>query len=390
MGPLRIALPLLLLVIAEATRAEPSHLPRVDPRRVLNGRRMETSELKFGKSVVALKGGGSTCSGTAIEGCVLTAGHCVHDDTAILEGTDVSSTKRSTSLGRIAESRSLGQLGKTDIAILKPKRMLSRAISQPKSILAKEEYDGTVNETRLSVVGWGNSETRETFDSETGEASRTDVGAGVKRYGRLTYGGKHEGMLRHTRLNTAQMTAKGDSGAPIFVEAEGGAIRLIAVLSAGGGYRLPGEKKEDRRDNDDTIGYSVPVSMHLAWILKTLKELDCVPGEAGGNALAEFIKTEFAPLKSAQSAWDTSDKWKAGASRLTKLKKVAAEELKARGELTAPSTHVRINVKVEGGVLKLFWWGMLAPTEAGDQQKIKDLGRSYSRPSGVLEFPIDG
>lgn len=365
---------------------------------VLNGRRTEDSSLKFAKSVVALevtkgkKAESGICSGTVIEGCIFTSGHCVGDEMAIKSGTDLGSDKRHKGIGIATEFKKLGDTQATDLAIVKPKRPLSKEISQPISILTKKHFKGKKDESILGIVGWGVSETREKFDEESGKTTREDFGSGVKRYGNLTYqGDDDDDMISYNRSKTAQVAGPGDSGAPVFVEYEGGEVELVGVHQGSQRATLKGEKKDETRSNDNKMGFAVSIGAHLDWIKKTLKELKCAPGEGGGG-LEAFLRKEFAPLKDAQKAWDKDEKWQKGAEKLKELKELVLEELKNKGEIKTPWNFVSVNVKVEDGKLKIIWSAALADNREEDNAKFSKLGLErggLSRPMGTLEYSID-
>lgn len=234
----------------------------------------------------------SLCSGMVMEGCVLTAGHCVPDDARpeVFKGLNPDLKKESASLTGPVIRLGDGKTPERDIAVVKLNRPLRPWITRDQ--LATERIDvptDPVNVKPGEVIAYGNSHTLERVNPESKKIELFDTGSGVKRRGIVAiqgYGTADDRLARFGRGISKKgdvlwvgrgpsIVAQGDSGAYLFVDG-----KIHGILSAITGPTLDTTKDDHPRKADVmaaevTAAAFSPIPDNRAKIIEALDKLGC-------------------------------------------------------------------------------------------------------------------
>lgn len=184
---------------------------------------------------------GQICTGTVIEGCILTAGHCFEGgtQTQIFSG-DKPNINRPIGVSDMREIRGEKSTG-NDIAIIRPDSELP-ITGFTRADLAQEPLPKDAGS--LTIIGYGQVGTKEVED-DNGKVRKVDYGEGRRRIGEmefLGYGNLKDGQKQLSNSNSGNMViasrtnargemlhsiSGGDSGSPLYYE---GKIYGTAVL----------------------------------------------------------------------------------------------------------------------------------------------------------------
>lgn len=220
---------------------------------------------------------GGQCSGIMIEGCILTAAHCIRRVDGRFANhqifTGVRPTGEPAHTGNEIEVLGESRTGR-DLAVIKVRGGLPRNAGITRANLATE---APARGAQAAIIGYGVNGTQETFNGD--RVTYANVGEGIRRAGFSVVTGVHDiadgegnrlgSFLRIIRARGgSSMMGQGDSGGPLFI---GTTLHGIAV-AAESFTNLP-----DERDPADAAfaGLYSPLHEHRERITAAMDRLRC-------------------------------------------------------------------------------------------------------------------
>lgn len=230
----------------------------------------------------------SSCTGIGLEGCILTAAHCVGEKP---NGVYLGARIEGPASHQETAKRVLGTSPYEDLAIIRVDPPLSEENSLTRSQLSKAPLEPGA---QVKVTGFGFYGTRSTDLSGNLLTGREDWGSGIRRTGsvRLVDYGPLQATPSNEEQNSGRflwfrrnphLVASGDSGGPVFTLDSNAQAKLHGVLAQSsfisrgqaGLESKANALKRDLKAEDALEGAAVPVADAYPWIIKTLDDLGC-------------------------------------------------------------------------------------------------------------------
>lgn len=258
----------------------------------------------------------STCTGTIVDGCLVTGAHCLYEgvEQYIAFGTKPSLKQPATFLTKKVFVGSATD-PHTDIAVAALNFPVSDEVSLDLKYLSKERFDPNQDkDATLIALGYG---ARGTTDGPNGVPQ--NFGAGIKRRGVVAFDGYSPAIKQDGTWKKApgkgtpalwvkrgpSIIAEGDSGGPLFINNQiyGFASSGIASKQLESNPDEPARPKTPFADEIDE-GLYASAADNYEGILKAMAEAGC-----RGDLIENVVKKMSATLKDVAAAKDWKKKW---------------------------------------------------------------------------------
>lgn len=238
----------------------------------------EVNRLMQKTVMIKYPGSEDLCSGVMVEGCIITAAHCIkkNEEDQFLEHRFFTGFRPAGDPAyRGSEIEVLGGAASPrDLAVIKVRGGLPRDAGFARAVFATE---APARNSQSTIIGYGVNGVQETIEGN--QVSYRNVGAGVRRAGFTNLAGVQPvrngrdmpvgNMLVTMRgQNGGSLAAHGDSGGPLFV---GGTLHGI-FSAAGNAATL---RTQGSLADNDVHGFYAPVSENRARITDAMDRLGC-------------------------------------------------------------------------------------------------------------------